>query len=372
MEAKEQQKLTEILATIKAATYQKEGVWRRYSYRQMASVFQIPYNDVKLFVSQLRSNPNIDYEYVPTEARYRPVQYRYLDFTENTITLEKFQQLSRKEFEYVLNCIRAKLQNTDVEKDYTTTMMAMIVVEEMKREGFCQDWQTAKIGAICRYTGMNDREVEDILDLLCETRILKSLGASRNYMLALSEDAWQKLEDFAYSEQFDAVLKTSQESLHRQDKEKTFQVLSELNEFEDNVDEFIAFNSRIGVQLLRQKKILTALQEKEAVYSNTLVRIDAVSRNYTETQEENARLKEENKKLRNENKISDKFYKTRQNQIEARLDTMSASLVSVLEKYFSKPVHEKNQLAVINHTKTEAIRIIFAAIDDIKSGKESV
>ena len=372
METKTKEKLNEILATIQAATYQKEGAWERYSYRQMASVFQIPYNDVKLFVSQLRANPNIDYEYVPTEARYRPIQYRYLDFSDNAITLEKFQQLTHKEFDYALEHIRTKISQYDPESEYHIIMMALIIVEEMKREGFCQDWQTAKIGAICRYTGMSDREVEEILDLLCEAHLLKSLGASRNYMLALSDDAWQKIEDFAYSEQFDAVLKTSRESLEQQDKEKSFQVLSELNEFEDNIDEFIAFNSRMGMQLLRQKKLLATLQEKEVVYSDTLIRIDAVSRNYTETQEENARLKEENKKIRNANKLSDKFYKERQAQIEARLDAMSASLVSVLEDYFSKPVRDKNQPAIMNRTKAEAIRIIFAAVDDIKSGKESI
>ena len=370
MEAKTQEKLEEILDKIRSTTYQKQGAWERYSYRQMASVFQIPYNDVKLFVSQLRANPNIDYEYVPTEARYKPIQYRYLDFTENAITLEKFQQLSRKEFEYALTRIRLRLSDDDPVY-YRMAMMALIIVEEMKREGFCLDWQTAKTGAICRYTGLSEREVEDLLDILCDISLLKSLGASRNYMLALSEDAWQKLEDFAYSEQFDSVLKTSRETLQQQDKEKPFQVLSELNEIEENVNEFIAFNSRMGMQLLRQKKLLASLQEKETVYSNTLVRIDAVSRNYTETQEENARLKEENKKLRNENKLSDKFYKERQAQVESRLDAMSASLVSVLEEYFSRPVRDKNQPAIMNRTKAEAIRIIFAAVDDIKTGKES-
>ena len=70
--------------------------------------------------------------------------------------------------------------------------------------------------------------------------------------------------------------------------------------------------------------------------------------------------------------MSDKFYKERQAQIESRLDAMSASLVSVLEEYFSRPVRDKNQPAVMNRTKAEAIRIIFAAVDDIKTGKESL
>ena len=53
-------KLTEIIQTIKAATYQKEDTWEQYSYRKMAAAFKIPYNDVKLVVTQLRAHPNID------------------------------------------------------------------------------------------------------------------------------------------------------------------------------------------------------------------------------------------------------------------------------------------------------------------------
>jgi len=370
MNAMAQDKLQEIITHIKENTYQKEDAWERYSYRQMAYVFKVPYNDVKLFTSQLRSNPNIDYRYVPTEARYRPIKYRYVDLSDNAIALEKFQQLSRKEFEYAVSHLNETVKEEDVAAKHSRIMMLLIIAEEMKREGFLEDWHTAKTGSVCRYTGLTEREVEACVDQLKEASMLRSLGASSNYMLALSEEAWQNLEDAAYSKQFENVLQTSQK-ISENPEDETFHVLTELNEIDKNIDEFIAFNSHVGMLLLRQKKLLTALQEKETVYANTLVRIDAVSKNYVATQEENKRLQEENKQLRNEIRLSDKFYKERQTRTEEKLNAMSASLVSVLESYFSRPVREKNLPTVTNKTKADLLHTVFTAIEDIKSGKDS-
>lgn len=361
-------KLTEIIQAIKDATYEKENAWETYSYRKMAAAFKVPYNDVKLVTTQLRAHPNIDYRYVPMEARYRPIKYRYVDFQDNSIILDKFQQLTSKEFNYVSSCIDKNLPNGTEEERFTYKVILLVIIEEMKKENYLTNWTPAKIGNIVRYTGWNYRQVEDALDLLCEDRILKQLGASASYRMALCEEDYEKLTDESYTEQFQTVLENSK-SVTENGTGDTFQVLTELNNFEENLRETIAFNSEIGSRLLKQQKILRALQEKENVYAGTLVRMDAVTRNYADTMQENQKLKEENKDLKQRMKLTDKFYAQQRENISAQLDEMSSRLISSLEEYFSRPVREKNQVSVSNRTKTELIRIIFETIDNVKKGK---
>ena len=194
------EKLTEIIHTIKTATYQQENAWEQYSYRKMSAAFQIPYNDVKLITTQLRAHPNIDYRYVPTEARYRPIKYRYVDFSDNSIILDKFQQLTTKEFAYATNHLSACLPDGTAEEQYSCTMVLLVIIEEMKRDGFMQDWLPARIGNIVRYTGWDYRQVEESLEILCQAHILKQLGASASYMMALSDEDYAKLDDSSYAE----------------------------------------------------------------------------------------------------------------------------------------------------------------------------
>lgn len=362
-------KLTEIIQTIKAATYQKEDTWEQYSYRKMAAAFKIPYNDVKLVVTQLRAHPNIDYRYVPTEARYRPLKYRYIDFNKNSIALEKFQQLTAKEFAYAKEKLDACISwNTD-ETMYTREVILLIMIEEMKKEGFLTEWKPVKIGSVVRYTGLDYRDVEQELDFLCENHILKQLGASMSYMMALSEEDYAKLDDSSYTEQFKSVLEGSQVVVETGTTGTRFQVLTELNDIADNTREFIAFNSEMGTKLLKWQKLLDSLLSKESVYAGTLVRLDAVNRNYNQTMQENQELKTENQKLKQTIKATDKFYGEQKTAVISELEAMSASLISEIEAYFSRPVREKNQPSITNRTKTDLIRIIFHTIDTIKKGK---
>ena len=360
------QKLTEIIQTIKTATYQHENAWEQYSYRKMSAAFQIPYNDVKLITTQLRAHPNIDYRYVPTEARYRPIKYRYIDFPENSIALEKFQQLTTKEFQYAV----AHLPEITDEETHTKNVILLVMIEEMKRDGFMQDWQPARIGNIVRYTGWDYRQVEEALDLLCECHILKQLGASASYMMALSDEDYAKLDDSSYAEQFKIVLENSQAVVNKETNGQSFQILTELNEISQNVREFIAFNSEMGSKLLKQQKLLATLQGKEEVYAGTMVKMDAVSRTYSKTVEENEELKKELAQQKQRQKAYDKFYAEQKKKAAEELDAMAASLISELETYFSRPIREKNQPTVTNRTKAELIRIIFAAIDGIKKGTD--
>ena len=125
----------------------------------------------------------------------------------------------------------------------------------------------------------------------------------------------------------------------------------------------------MGSKLLKQQKLLTALQGKENVYAGAMVRMDAVSRTYNDTVKENEELKKELANQRQKQKAYDKFYAEQKKVLAEELDAMSASLISVLESYFSRPVREKNQPSVTNRVKSEMIRIIFATIDQIKKGK---
>ena len=361
-------KLTEIIQTIKTTTYQKENTWEQYSYRKLSAVFQIPYNDVKLITTQLRAHPNIDYRYVPTEARYRPLKYRYIDFLDNSVMLEKFQQLTAKEFTYVTNQLSSCLPEGTEEDKHTCLIILLVIIEEMKRDGFLEDWMPARIGNVVRYTGWDYRQVENALDILCQAHILKQLGASASYKMALSEEDYAKLDDSAYTEQFKAVLESSQAVVNKENNGLDFQVLTELNEISQNIREFIAFNSEMGSKLLKQQKLLATLQGKENVYAGAMVRMDAVSRTYTETVKENEELKKELISQKQKQKAYDKFYTEQKKKITEELDAMSASLISELETYFSRPVREKNQPALTNRTKSELIRIIFTTIDSIKKG----
>ena len=358
------QKLTEIIHTIKIATYQQENAWEQYSYRKMSAAFKIPYNDVKLITTQLRAHPNIDYRYVPTEARYRPIKYRYISLSENSIILEKFQQLTAKEFQYAVSHLPAV---TD-EESHTTCIILLVMIEEMKRDGFMQEWMPARIGNIVRYTGWDYRQVEEALDTLCESHILKRLGASASYMMALSDEDYAKLDDSSYAEQFKIVLANSQAVVNKEADGKDFQILTELNEISQNVREFIAFNSEMGSKLLKQQKLLTILQGKEDVYAGTMVKMDAVTRTYNDTVKENEELKKDLVQQKQKQKAYDQFYAAQKKKTTEELDAMAASLISELETYFSRPVREKNQPTITNRTKSELIRIIFATIDNIKKG----
>ena len=362
------QKLTEIIHTIKTATYQQENAWEQYSYRKMSAAFQIPYNDVKLITTQLRAHPNIDYRYVPTEARYRPIKYRYVDFSDNSIILDKFQQLTTKEFAYATNHLSACLPDGTAEEQYSCTMVLLVIIEEMKRDGFMQDWLPARIGNIVRYTGWDYRQVEESLEILCQAHILKQLGASASYMMALSDEDYAKLDDSSYAEQFKIVLENSQAVLNRETDSRDFQILTELNEIAKNVREFIAFNSEMGSKLLKQQKLLATLQGKEDVYAGTMVKMDAVSRTYNDTVKENEELKKELAQQKQKQKAYDQFYAAQKKKTTEELEAMAASLISELESYFSRPVREKNQPAITNRTKSELLRIVFTTIDTIKKG----
>ena len=362
------QKLTEIIHTIKTATYQQENAWEQYSYRKMSAAFQIPYNDVKLITTQLRAHPNIDYRYVPTEARYRPIKYRYVDFSENSIILEKFQQLTTKEFTYATNHIASHISDGTQEEQYSCTVILLVIIEEMKRDGFLQEWTPARIGNIVRYTGWDYRKVEEALDILCQAHILKQLGASASYMMALSDEDYAKLDDSSYAEQFKIVLENSQAMVNHETNGQDFQVLTELNEIAKNIREFIAFNSEMGAKLLKQQKLLATLQGKEDVYAGTMIKMDAVSRTYNDTVKENEELKKELAQQKQKQKAYDQFYAAQKKKTTEELDAMAASLISELEAYFSRPVREKNQPTITNRTKSELLRIVFTTIDNIKKG----
>ena len=362
------QKLTEIIQTIKTATYQKKNEWQQYSYRKMSATFKVPYNDVKLITTQLRSHPNIDYRYVPTEARYRPIKYRYIDFSENSIILDKFQQLTQKEFTYVTSRLAEQFPGEITESSWQTQMILLVMIEEMKHDGFLEEWTPARIGNIVRYTGWDYREVEEALDILCQAHILKQLGASASYRMALSEEDYAKLDDSSYAEQFRIVLENSQAVVNKTTNGQEFQILTELNEIAQNIREFIAFNSEMGSKLLKQQKLLATLQGKEDVYAGTMVKMEAVSRTYNDTVKENEELKKELALQKQKQKAYDRFYADQKKKTAEELDAMSASLISELESYFSRPVREKNQPAITNRTKSELIRIVFATIDNIKKG----
>lgn len=362
--------LTEIIQTIKTATYQQENAWEQYSYRKMSAAFRIPYNDVKLITTQLRAHPNIDYRYVPTEARYKPIKYRYIDFSENSVILDKFQQLTAKEFMYATTRLAEQLSAKPAEERYTYTMVLLVIIEEMKRDGLIQEWMPARIGNIVRYTGWDYRQVEEALDILCEANILKQLGASGTYRMALSEEEYAKLGDSSYAEQFKIVLQNSQAVVNKESDGQEFQVLTELNEIAKNVREFIAFNSEMGHKLLKQQKLLAMLQGKEEIYAGTMVKMDAVSRTYSDTVRENESLKKELAAQKQRQKAYDKFYALEKKKTIEDLEAMSASLVSELESYFSRPIHEKNKPSVTNKTKSDIIRIVFATIDAIKKGPD--
>ena len=362
------QKLTEIIQTIKTATYQKRNEWQQYSYRKMSATFKVPYNDVKLITTQLRSHPNIDYRYVPTEARYRPIKYRYIDFSENSIILDKFQQLTQKEFTYVTNRLAEQFPGEITETSWQTRMILLVMVEEMKHDGFLEEWTPARIGNIVRYTGWDYREVEEALDILCQAHILKQLGASASYRMALSEEDYAKLDDSSYAEQFRIVLENSQAVVNKTTNGQEFQILTELNEIAQNIREFIAFNSEMGSKLLKQQKLLATLQGKEDVYAGTMVKMEAISRTYNDTVKENEELKKELALQKQKQKAYDRFYADQKKKTTEELDAMSASLISELESYFSRSVREKNQPAITNRTKSELIRIVFATIDNIKKG----
>lgn len=360
-------KLTEIIQSIKLATYEKDA-WEQYSYRKMSAAFQIPYNDVKLITTQLRAHPNIDYRYVPTEARYRPIKYRYIDFVDNSIILDKFQQLTKKEFQYAIAHLEENMPDLSEEELHSYRMILLVMIEEMKRDGFMKEWTPARIGNIVRYTGWDYRKVEEALDCLCQDHILKQLGASASYMMALSDEDYAKLDDSSYAEQFKMVLENSQAVVNQEAHSQDFQILTELNEIAKNIREFIAFNSEMGSKLLKQQKLLATLQGKEDVYAGTMVKMDAISRNYSDTVKENEELKKELATQKSRQKAYDKFYAEQRKKTLEELDTMSASLISVLESYFARPVREKNQPSITNRTKTEMIHIVFTTIDNIKKG----
>lgn len=100
-----QEQFLTVVNVVKERTFIKKDLeWVRCSYRDMSAEFNIPYNSVKTIACMLRTDQHIDYRYIKTESRFKPIQYKYVDdVSVNKLLNEKYPILSSVEFNWILS-----------------------------------------------------------------------------------------------------------------------------------------------------------------------------------------------------------------------------------------------------------------------------
>lgn len=286
----------------------------------------------------------------------------------------KFSQFTHAEFEWIYN----KFNNTNT---YKNVMLTMIFIEQLYLNHLAEEWRVIMPGYYANLLSISLPDLEHMLSTLEEKHIIKRLGITRMYRLALSDEMYSTIENSAYAQQQQEIVEKSKQVIEDTPTpiSDTFKVLTELNFVADathnmieNCYEINASIIKQQMELAKQTKILEALREKETVYANSMVRIDAIMKNYENMTQEVENLRNANKKLRLLEKETEKYNNQRRANDTQHLETMLSSILTTLEEYFSLPMYEKNKVISTKRTKTQITRIVMETIDNIQKGKDII
>ena len=351
------------------------GEWRKLPYRYICLFCGVPLRSAQPILIQLRAHPNIEYRYQQTSVKIPTVVCRYTE-EDNVISNEKFAQFDANSFQYLYDQISTVY---DPLKNYHEFMLLMILVEQLLLNGFEDTWCDLPYGFYAIMMGIESEDVQAMITQLEELKIVKKLGISRMYRIALSEEAYKSLENSAYVKQQEDILSRSKKVVKEDISEKpeeNFTVLTELNAVASATKEMLERSYAINENIIRQQlalrttsDALKALQEKESVYAGMAVRINVISQNYEEAIRKSKELEIKNNELRHLAVQHDKFYKEQHQIAKENLESMLATVLSEMEQYFSLPLREKNSRANTNRTKTNIARIIMDTIQAIEKGK---
>ena len=351
--------------------------WRKIPYRYICLFCGVPLRNAQPILVQLRACPNIEYRYLPTAAKVPTIVCHYTAEPKYIIEQDGFIQFSQEEFNYVLNKIKTTY---DLVKNYSSIMLLMIFVEQLLLDGFRGTWKDLPCGAYAVDMGVESVWIERATKRLERLHILKRLGMSRMYRLALSEKEFKQIENSAYAKQQEEIIEKSRKAVEDtvpQDVTADFNVLQELNDVAKAAKDILEASYIANESIIRQQIALQtvsvameSLKEKEAVYAGMTVRIDAVSKNYENAIKEAQELRTKNNELRHLSLQEKKFYDEQKSRISQNLETMMGNILSAMEEYFSLPTYEKNKAINGNRVKTRISRTILDTIDAIQKGKD--
>ena len=350
--------------------------WRKLPYRYVCLFCGVPLRSAQPILIQLRACQNIEYKYQANAVKIPTVICHYTE-EENPITSGRFAQFSEEEFAFLYDKVK---EVCDPATDHKKCMLLLIFIEQLVLGGFRDQWQDLSIGFYAVSMGLSDEDIDTMIRQLQQLHILKQLGMSRMFRVALSEEEAQALEDSAYAKQQEEIVERSKRKVKEELPAKTeadFTVLTELNNVAEAAEQMKQYSYEVNESIVKQQltlrvisDALQALKEKESVYSGMAVRIAAISQNYEEAVTKSQELENKNRQLRQIAAKTDQFYKKRQQLISQELEAMLSSILSIMEEYFALPGYEKNKLTNSNRTKAQITQLVINTITKIQSGKD--
>ena len=351
--------------------------WRKLPYRYICLFCGIPLRNAQPVLIQVRAHPNIEYRYRQAAVKIPTVIAHYVEAEENQVVPEEFAQFNEDAYSFLKEKISSLYDPVAAHQEF---MYHMIFVEQLILDNFHETWCDLPYGYYAIVMGLEADYILQKIQTLEELKIVKRLGMSRMYRVALSDDEYKVLENSAYAKQQDEILERSKKMVEAErppkEVEQPFTVLTELNQVseaaQDILDRSYAVNEAITRQQLMLRTIsdsLLALHEKESVYAGMAVRINAISQNYEEALKKSQDLEAKNRQLRSRETANDKYYTEQKKYAVENLESMLSSVLSVMEEYFALPTYEKNRPAQINKTKTKITRVVTETIATIEKGK---
>ena len=351
--------------------------WRKLPYRYICLFCGIsPLRSAQPVLVQVRAHPNIEYNYQATAVRIPTAICHYVEADKNSITKDRFAQFTEEEYGFLYDRVSTIYSPS---QDHRTFMLLMILAEELVLDGFRDGWRDLRYGYYAITMGLEMEDVVHMAEQLERLKIVKRLGMSRIFRIALSETEYRHLEDSAYAKQQEEIVERSKRAIEEsvpQTIEEQFTVLTELNAVASETNTLLQRSYQINEDVVRQQlslrvmtEALRALQEKESIYAGMATRIAAISKNYEHALKEANELRQKNNELKHLSTSEDKFYKEQKQIAVQNLEAMLSHVLSALEEYFSLPAYEKNKPNVTNSVKTKITRIVTDTIGAIEKGK---
>ena len=370
------QEVREQVQKLVADLQHNSQAWRKLPYRYICLFCGVPLRSAQPILIQVRAHPNIDYYYQASAVKIPTAICRYVNQEDNEVSDKKFAQFSQDEYAFLYQKISSIY---DSQKQYHEFMLHMIFAELLVLNKFKEQWQDLPYGFYAISMGVDTNYVTSIVEELEELHILKRLGISRMFRIALSTEEYMHLEDSAYAKQQEEIVERSQKAVEEEIPQgiyEEFKVLSELNAVTNATQIILDRSYNMNENIVRQQLALRtisdalhALQEKESVYAGMATRIAAISANYEKAITEAADLRQKNNELKNLSSQEDKFYKEQKEATTQHLEAMLSNILSILEEYFLLPNYEKNKIGTTNRIKAQITRIVTDTIGAIEKGK---
>jgi hypothetical protein len=367
-----QEQMQKIITSLK----ENPEEWRKLPYRYICLFCGVPLRSAQPILIQIRAHPNIEYRYQQTSVKIPTAICHYIEAENNTISGERFAQFDSETYQYLYNKIGAEYDSVACHRQF---MLLMIFIEQLLLNGFRDNWQDLAYGLYAIMMGTEIEDIKNMVENLEKLKIIKKLGISRMYRIALSEEEYKNLEDSAYVHQQEDILNRSKKIVKDkipEKQEKTFTVLTELNAVASAMNEMLERCYEINENIIRQQlalnttaEALKVLQEKETVYAGMAVRINTISKNYEDAIRKSKEFEQKNNELNHLAAQHQKFYEEQKKITKENLEAMLGMVISEMEEYFSLPLREKNKMSNTNRAKANTTRIIMDAIQAIEKGK---